>query len=595
MNPALQEEDIDIYASTATTIQEPQGVTYSQGVSVGRVVPAKFWNWLFKAITKRIHESFQDMYSFFTELKNALLFAGITPSASDNTQLTQAASSFAQQDIFASVHNYMYNHSILVAPVFETDDPQYPIITLADSVNPSKHLLFECVKKSLGGSDPAWYKMNYASRQYFSNDFQHWTKVTSANPCYFDPATQKYYSFTCYPIENPDTMQYDEYYFEWNSYLSPIDMQSKHEVYTETYMPDISEGTPLIHVPVASTWEDVEGNYFTAVIVPSGKIAVCSNAGIQWFDKPANSSDYYRIDAINFSIQEALVTQDTVYIGNLKLVMHPALSDWQLSTVFDNIIDEVDSAGFGPANIKAVKLSNDSIAFAPEGGGHLVEAAAGKILTTGGDLLSIPEGLILSNATYQSSALGAVIAESITERNKFYFSTDGITFTLLPLQLGLNSAGYTSPFLAVAYYRHICVLYDRVSHKLYAASQLSGNLEDYIVLYKAEGVASFDYMDFIDDDGTLVFQPSTQGAHITYDLCKHTHKLLFNGFSVPYNTYNRTYREVSIAGSNMPVMFINGRLFCNAHYCRPASSLNSTDYAIMLKDNRVHDFTLYRY
>lgn len=90
MKPTLDEQDISVYATDAQTIQEPQGSDYSQGVAVGRTVPAKWWNWLFKAATSRLHQVFMDITSIFTELKNLILDAGLTPSGADDTQVIQA-------------------------------------------------------------------------------------------------------------------------------------------------------------------------------------------------------------------------------------------------------------------------------------------------------------------------------------------------------------------------------------------------------------------------------------------------------------------------------------------------------------------------
>ena len=90
MIPSLSQETLTQYASDAQTIQEPTGADYSRGVSVGRTIPAKWWNWLFSNATKRIVQSRNDADNMLTEMKNVVTDAGLTPSGSDNTQLKQA-------------------------------------------------------------------------------------------------------------------------------------------------------------------------------------------------------------------------------------------------------------------------------------------------------------------------------------------------------------------------------------------------------------------------------------------------------------------------------------------------------------------------
>lgn len=90
MIPSLSQETITEYASGAQTIQEPTGTDYTQGVRVGKTIPAKWWNWLFSAVTKRVVQSRTDANNMLTELKNVVTDAGLTPSASDDTQLEKA-------------------------------------------------------------------------------------------------------------------------------------------------------------------------------------------------------------------------------------------------------------------------------------------------------------------------------------------------------------------------------------------------------------------------------------------------------------------------------------------------------------------------
>lgn len=99
MITALTQETITPYASDAQTTQEPQGTDYTQGVKVGRTVPAKWWNWLFNAGTKRLAQSKNDAQDMLTEMQNVVTDAGIALDGSDSTQLSQAVTAKADKQI----------------------------------------------------------------------------------------------------------------------------------------------------------------------------------------------------------------------------------------------------------------------------------------------------------------------------------------------------------------------------------------------------------------------------------------------------------------------------------------------------------------
>ena len=99
MITALTQETITPYASDAQTTQEPQGTDYTQGVKVGRTVPAKWWNWLFNAGTKRLAQSKNDAQDMLTEMQNVITDAGIALDGSDSTQLSQAVTTKADEQI----------------------------------------------------------------------------------------------------------------------------------------------------------------------------------------------------------------------------------------------------------------------------------------------------------------------------------------------------------------------------------------------------------------------------------------------------------------------------------------------------------------
>ena len=101
----LSQEQITEYASDAQTTQQPTGSDYSQGVRVGKTIPAKWWNWLFNAVTKRIFQARNDSQNMLTELKNVVIDAGITPDAAVNNQLALAVRTKAQAEIDTYVQN----------------------------------------------------------------------------------------------------------------------------------------------------------------------------------------------------------------------------------------------------------------------------------------------------------------------------------------------------------------------------------------------------------------------------------------------------------------------------------------------------------
>ena len=75
-------ENITEYAKNATAIEEPS--EYSTGVKVGWTAPAKWWNWLMNAFSRRLGETYETVKSIHEEIKNAV---GGTLDETSNTQL----------------------------------------------------------------------------------------------------------------------------------------------------------------------------------------------------------------------------------------------------------------------------------------------------------------------------------------------------------------------------------------------------------------------------------------------------------------------------------------------------------------------------
>ena len=118
----LSQETVTEYASEALTIQEPQGADYTKGVSVGKTIPAKWWNWLFNAVTKRASQSKTDAQNMLDEIKNVVTDAGLTPDASDSTQMAQAV--VAKAD--AEIDKYVYNKQGFFADWMTVSTPPVP-------------------------------------------------------------------------------------------------------------------------------------------------------------------------------------------------------------------------------------------------------------------------------------------------------------------------------------------------------------------------------------------------------------------------------------------------------------------------------------
>lgn len=187
MIPSLSQEELTQYASDAQTIQQPQGTDYTQGVKAGRTIPAKWWNWLFSASTKRIVQSRNDANNMLTELKNVITDAGLTPSGSDNTQLTQAieAKTLTQIDTYVEDKKRFMEEWYLAG--VEVDGlrltKRYPSSTTAD-MYPRVFSVQEQNGVYIGlaqGYDTSVNPEVYHSHLAFSQDLVHWTSITNRN------------------------------------------------------------------------------------------------------------------------------------------------------------------------------------------------------------------------------------------------------------------------------------------------------------------------------------------------------------------------------------------------------------------------------
>ena len=177
----LSQEDISEYATSALTIDEPRGTDYTQGVQVGKTIPAKWWNWLFKAATKRIHQAKDDASNMFAELKNTVTDAGLTPDPTDNTQLAQAASVLAVRGVDTYVQEkkkgYFSNwttEGCTGLPTFSGSDT-VTIEEIKPIPNSENRAFYMCLKQHT--TDPVGD--NYL--HFTSTDMKNWHEITAPN------------------------------------------------------------------------------------------------------------------------------------------------------------------------------------------------------------------------------------------------------------------------------------------------------------------------------------------------------------------------------------------------------------------------------
>lgn len=169
MITALTQETITPYAPEAQTTQEPQGADYIQGVKVGRTIPAKWWNWLFNAGTKRLAQAKNDAQDMLTEMQNVVTDAGITLDGSDSTQLRQAVISEADKQI----DNYVDSKRAFMRLWNKVSKPgAFGELGYVDNMCQVGNL---CLMSIAGGS------VQWTSRIIVSTDMLHWNTVYTSS------------------------------------------------------------------------------------------------------------------------------------------------------------------------------------------------------------------------------------------------------------------------------------------------------------------------------------------------------------------------------------------------------------------------------
>ena len=132
MNSSLEQQNFPNPSSSPATfasdpaavIDRPGNPYYANGVDVNYTAPAKWWNWLWNHISAWLASSKTDRTSMTTEMRNVLSAASITPSSSDNHQLSKAidkvtystteAYDNAEQDGHKINQPYVLNHVLYI-------------------------------------------------------------------------------------------------------------------------------------------------------------------------------------------------------------------------------------------------------------------------------------------------------------------------------------------------------------------------------------------------------------------------------------------------------------------------------------------------
>ena len=200
----LTQETINQYATDAQSIDEPLGTDWTQGVAVGRTIPAKWWNWLFSAVTTRINQAKTDTNNILTELKNTVTGAGITIDPADSTQLSQAVHAESQNGVVEYVNDKKGYFSRWVTDVAEG----------LRAFNDSDTITVERLEAFPGSNNTAFYlrlKQHTSDPvgdywwHFTSTDLLHWYEITAPNGAELQTAEIRYYKgyyYFLYSVKN---------------------------------------------------------------------------------------------------------------------------------------------------------------------------------------------------------------------------------------------------------------------------------------------------------------------------------------------------------------------------------------------------------
>ena len=113
--------DPAVFSSDSAGVKEkPGNPYYGEGVRVSYTAPAKWWNWLWNHISAWLRDSKTDKESIRAEMLNVLSDATITPSDSDEHQLSKGIDSvtydtiedYDNEEITEEIDGVMVTHKV---------------------------------------------------------------------------------------------------------------------------------------------------------------------------------------------------------------------------------------------------------------------------------------------------------------------------------------------------------------------------------------------------------------------------------------------------------------------------------------------------
>lgn len=188
----LTQETINQYATDAQSIDEPLGADWTRGVSVGKTIPAKWWNWLFSAVTKRANQAKADTQNILDELKNVLNAASITPDPTNNTQLVQAINIEGQAGITQYVNDkkgFFSRWTTEVVQGIRTFEGSDTVTIERFEAFPGSNETAFYLQLKQHTSDPVgdyWW-------HYTSPDLLHWYEISAPNGAELQTAEVQYF------------------------------------------------------------------------------------------------------------------------------------------------------------------------------------------------------------------------------------------------------------------------------------------------------------------------------------------------------------------------------------------------------------------
>ena len=529
-----QVESITEYANNALTIQQPQGADYSQGVSVGRTIPAKWWNWLFRKATKLIMQVKADTESSAKDLQALVTYNGGQLNALSRIQVAEALRVAATN----SIKTYMQRRDGKLAELAEftihTDDPELPVVPRVPSSSTGLDM------RDIGAG---WYALSYGTKLFFAQDINFWRKTNA----YINEA------------ELGDQSRGTDYTFCSRSssakFYAYIIRPNTEELRCRSTPLDVASEITLVSVVAASTNVDKcqpsiasihtsDGNNLVFFMNTEGTCKLCKNDGTTITITLDNWTPLRRHSSyITRPVEVACLQLDDSnwLLGNLKLTK-VTTSRYTLTPVFEGFVGEVSADIYDLINIVPLKLESGAIAFSynwrfvnsfarydGSGSPHAEYAyiPAGIIMLKNGTLVAPPNDLKLVPAEYQTVP-GCVFAMKPTENSGWfdcYYSYDGTDFHKLPMcPILFHNNAFRN--LLITYYDGIFVVAEAMSvymsptpnvYHIYSISgKLSVQLSDYMLLLTQSAVyppADTPAVGFIADTGCC-----EGNNRLTYDL-----------------------------------------------------------------------------